>query len=86
MSIVSLLAKSSFDPDTIKTMTSAFDTAWQEVQNSDTTISTGGNAVAAREFIAKRILELGLQGERNRERLVADALAQLGKSNWYPVG
>ena len=67
-------------------MTSAFEAAWQAIQRSDTTLSKSDNAVAAREFLAKRIIELGLRGERNQERLVADAIAHLGKSNWYPVG
>jgi hypothetical protein len=82
----SLLAKSSFDPDTVQIMTSAFEAAWKALQQSDATLSAGGNAVAAREFLAKRIIEMGQQGERNQERLVADALAHLANSNWYPVG
>jgi hypothetical protein len=86
MPIVSLLAKSSFDPDTVKIMTSAFEAAWHKIQSSDKTLSTGGNPVAIREFLAKRIIEMAKQGERNQERLGADALAHLANSNWYPVG
>lgn len=86
MPIVSLLAKSSFDPDTIGILTSAFETACQSLETSDATVSKGGNAVAAREFLAKRIIEMGQRGERNEERLVPDALAHLATSNWYPVG
>ncbi len=42
--------------------------------------------LAIREFLAKRIVEMGHQGERNVDLLVADALAHLSNSNWYPVG
>jgi hypothetical protein len=86
MPIASLLAKSSFDPDTVKILTSAFEAAWQSIKKSDMTLSTGGNPVAIREFLAKRIIEMGQQGERNQDLLVADALAHLANSNWYPVG
>jgi hypothetical protein len=86
MPIASLLARSSFDPDTVKILTSAFEAAWQSIRNSDKTLSTGSNPVAIREFLAKRIIETGQQGERDQDLLVADALAHLASANWYPVG
>jgi hypothetical protein len=86
MPIASLLAKSSFDPDTVQILTLAFEAAWQSIRSSDKSLLTGSNPVAIREFLAKRIIEMGQQGERNQARLVADALAHLAKSNWYPIG
>jgi hypothetical protein len=75
MPIASLLAKSSFDPDTVKIMTSAFETAWRSLESSDSTLSMGGNAVAAREFLAKRIIEMG---QRGRKKSAATGNRRLG--------
>ena len=79
MSIASLLENAAFDPDTVTLLAAAFDTAWDTVEKSGSPLATGGQALSAREVLAKRIIEMGQQGERDRQQLVNDALAYLAK-------
>ena len=76
MSILKLLGKHAFDVNTTMVLASAFDTAWLSLQK------TGGAAVAddqisgTRELLAQRIIEIAQHGERDRQRIVNQALAQ----------
>ena len=65
---------SSFDPEAIKMLASAFDGAWEAVQRSGGTLSRPSYAGAIREILAKRIIEMAQRGQTNPERLSEDAL------------
>ena len=77
MPIASLLGNAAFDPDTVKLLASAFDTAWNTVKKSGSPLAEDGQAASTRELLAKRIIEMGHKGERDGRRLVDDALAHL---------
>ena len=68
-----------FEPETIQILTAAFDDAWASVQASGAPLAMNSHAVEAREILAKHIIEMGRQGERDRRRLREDALAHLAK-------
>jgi hypothetical protein len=78
--IDSLLANAAFDPDTTVLLASAFDTAWDTVKKSGSPLAADDQAASTREVLAKRIIKMGQQGERDRQRLVGDALAHLADS------
>jgi hypothetical protein len=77
MPIASLLADAAFDPDTIELLASAFETAWNAVKKSGSPLAAEDQAASTRELLAKRIIEMGHKGERDRRCLVDDALAHL---------
>ena len=68
------MANSSFDPEAIKMLPSAFDGAWEAVQRSGSTLSRPPYAGAIREVLAKRIIELAQSGQTDPRRLSEDAL------------
>jgi hypothetical protein len=78
MPIAGLLANTAFDPDTVALLSSAFDTAWATLKKSGSPLAADDQAAPTREFLAKRIIAMGHKGERDRQRLVDDALAYLG--------
>ena len=77
MPIDSLLENAAFDLDTTALLASAFDSAWDTVKKSGSPPAADGNAESTRDLLAKRIIKMGQQGERDRQRLVDDALAHL---------
>lgn len=77
MSIVPFLKENAFDPKALAILAAAFDAAWETVQKSGSPFANEAEATATRERLAKRIIEMGKQGARDHERLVADALASL---------
>ena len=77
MPIASLLADAAFDADTVALLSSAFETAWDTIQKSGSPLAAAGLAASTRELLAKRIIEMAQKGERDRRRLVEDALAHL---------
>jgi hypothetical protein len=82
MPIVPLLASAgSFDPEATKILTAAFDTAWQMLKTSGNVLAAEYRAASTRELLAKRIIEMGSQGERNPRRLAEDALAHLANNS-----
>ena len=64
-----------FDPETIDVMIRALDEAWERFQG--TGIRLDGQAGAARTALAKQIVDMARQGERDRERLIEGALIRL---------
>ena len=66
-----------FDRDTTLLLVSAFDAAWETVKKSGSTLAADDQAASTRELLAKRIIKMGEQGERNMQRLIDDALAHL---------
>ena len=80
MPILPLLKTAAFDPEATKTLASAFNTARSVLLRSDSTLAAGENAVVAREVLAMRIVAMGRTGERDRRRLVNDALVHMESS------
>jgi hypothetical protein len=74
MSITPIMTNSSFDPEAIKMLASAFDDAWEVVQRSHGIRSRPPYAGANREVLAKRIIEMAQHGQTNPHRLSEDAL------------
>ena len=64
-----------FDPETIDVMIRALDEAWERVQANGAPLD--GQAGAARNALAKLIVDLSRQGERDRQILIESALLQL---------
>jgi hypothetical protein len=77
MPIDSYLAHTNFDPETVELLASAFDTAWGTIKKSGSPLAGDDQAASTREVLAKRIVEMGQRGERDRQRLVDDALGHL---------
>ena len=69
--IVDLFRQTSFDPETIKALCDAYDKALRSLHDA-------GQPDVVKEVIAQRIIALAKHGERNPDRLCADALSALG--------
>ena len=74
MSNTPTLANSSFDPEAIKVLASAFDEAWEAVQRSGGALSRPAYAGTIREVLAKRIIEMAQRGQNDAQRLSEDAV------------
>jgi hypothetical protein len=70
-----------FDPDAIRTLTTAFDAAWQRLQNSGVRFDSDSQSEQARNTLAKYIIEQARQRERDERRLRDGALLQYAQSN-----
>jgi hypothetical protein len=70
-----------FDAEIVDLFGSAFEAAWQSLQLSDSRLTHEPHIAYTRELLAKWILVLGEQGERDRNRLVEKALAFFAESN-----
>jgi hypothetical protein len=77
MSIVSFLSETSFDPEITDILAAAFDVAWERLRNSGSPLAAVEAAAATRETLAKHIIAAAQRGERDQNRLVEGALAQL---------
>ena len=64
-----------FDPETLDVMIRALDEAWERFEGSEGRLD--GLAGAARDVLAKHIVDMARQGERDRERLIEGALLRL---------
>ena len=73
-----LLTRGVFDDETTRLLGSTFDTAWEAVKASD---GPPADEPRTRELLAKYIVAMAEQGERNPDRLVASALRRLGRSS-----
>jgi hypothetical protein len=80
MSIIPLLAQAAFDPETINTLVSAFEDAWDKVEKSGSKLASPGYKRGAQEIIAKRIIEMAQRGERGPQQLAQDAVDYLARS------
>ena len=70
-----------FDDEIVAILGSAFEVAWQSLQVSDSGLTDEPHIAYTRELLAKWILVLGEQGERDRNQLVEKALAFFVESN-----
>jgi hypothetical protein len=63
----------TFNPETLHILGSALDDAWQHLEVSH--LNGGGDVI--RTILAKHIIAMAEQGERDRQRLIEGALARL---------
>jgi len=70
-----------FDAEIVDIFGSAFEAAWQSLQLSDSRLTHEPHIAYTRELLAKWILVLSEQGERDRNQLVEKALAFFAESN-----
>lgn len=62
----------AFDPETIAILVEALDSVWATIQATGAQFD--GRDEDARDAIARYIVDLALQGERDRQRLIDGAL------------
>jgi hypothetical protein len=62
----------AFSPEMVQVLVEALDEAWRRVQASGAAFDDRDGT--AREALAKCIVDIAQEGERNRERLVEGAL------------
>jgi hypothetical protein len=67
----------AFDPETISILSGALDDAWQVVQANRAAFRVDGNPEGVRNALAKHIVGMAKQGERDRQRLMESALVEL---------
>jgi hypothetical protein len=72
-----LLENKAFDAETTRLLGSTFDSAWQRVEASDSLTTDKGLTSSMREVLAKFIIAMAEQGERNPNRLIESALFHL---------
>ena len=68
-SILPFARNESFDPETVRIMSAAFDAAWKELLDVGHASTTRYKANATREALAKRIIDIARRGERDPARL-----------------
>jgi hypothetical protein len=72
--VVHLFRATSFDPETVKLLCEAYDKAMASLHDA-------GQPQIVHEVIAQRIITDAKQGERDVDRLCANALMGLGKAS-----
>jgi hypothetical protein len=75
-----LLPQSVFDPEIIEILVTAYEDAWEKIEQSGSTFASPRYRRAAQEIVAKRIIEMAQHGEREPIRLADDAVAYLARS------
>jgi hypothetical protein len=66
----------AFGPEATNFLSSAFEDAWKRLSASDSSLAGASAAAAARERLAKCVIEIGKRGVRNRELLIKNAIAR----------
>ena len=74
MSIIPLLANSSFDPEAVEVLSDAFEDAWARLKQSGSTFTRPAYELGAREVLAKCIIDMAQRGERDRRQLTEAAV------------
>jgi hypothetical protein len=67
----------AFDPEIIAILSAALDDAWKTVETDKAAYKIDGHAEGARNALARHIVDMAKRGERDRQRLIAGALARL---------
>jgi hypothetical protein len=70
-----------FDPDAIRVLTTAFEHAWRNLENSGVHLDSDHQS-EARNILAKYIIEQARQGERDDRRLREGALLQYSRTHF----
>lgn len=69
-----IYAQTAFDPEAVQMLAFALDVAWDRVQKSGSRFARPAYARATREVLAKRIIEAAQRGEKDKQKLAADAV------------
>ena len=77
MPMDSPLASKAFDAETTSLLGSTFDAAWERVETSDSPPTDKERVPSMRGLLAKFIIGMVEQGERNPNRLIEIALFRL---------
>jgi hypothetical protein len=80
VSIIPLLAKTSFDPEFIETLVAAYEDAWRKVEQSGSAFASPRYRRAAQEILAKRIIDMAQLGVIESQQLADDAVTYLAQS------
>jgi hypothetical protein len=64
----------TFNPETLHILGSALDDAWKRLE---VRVHLNGSGDAVRTMLAKNIIAMAQQGERDRQRLIEGALSRL---------
>jgi hypothetical protein len=64
----------AFNPETLDILGSALDDAWRRLE---VRVHLNGSGDAVRTILAKHMIAMAEQGERDRQRLIEGALARL---------
>lgn len=67
----------AFDPETISILSGALDDAWQVIETNKAAFRVDGDPEGARNALAKHLVDVAKQGERDRQRLMEGAFAAL---------
>lgn len=78
--IAPLLADTSFDPELIATLVTAYEAAWDKIEKSGSLFASPRYRRVAQEIIAKRIIDTAQQGEIHPLQLADDAVSYLSES------
>jgi hypothetical protein len=79
--IEELAAERSFDPETVRILAVAFDNAWATLQASGAPIASPPYAEMARGILAKHIIRMASEGERDPQQLCSGATLELAKTS-----
>ena len=67
----------AFDPETVRVLATALDEAWEIASANQIEFKLDKNPEGAHDLLAKHIVDLAIQGERDHQRLVNAALERL---------
>jgi hypothetical protein len=67
----------AFDPESTSVLIAAFEGAWDTVRKSGSPLAGAEQAAAAREVLARHLIERVQSGERDPQKLIAEALVHL---------
>jgi hypothetical protein len=73
----------AFDPETVKGLSLAFDSAWEEIRESGSEFARPAYASAMREEIAKHLIDMVGAGETDQIKLTRGAIAFLAENYRY---
>jgi hypothetical protein len=77
MPIQSRLAAGAFAPEQVRVIVAAFDGAWQALQASNSYLAKPDYSEAARDLLAKRVVDQATAGIVDPEALKDDAITHL---------
>ena len=77
MPLKNLLNGVVFDPETAKLLSQAVENAWESLKAAGDPLAADARSTSTRTLLAKRVIELGQQGERNLEHLRDQAIARV---------
>jgi hypothetical protein len=74
-----LIGPERISSDLTPILTTAFDNAWAKFKASGCSLAGEGYASSTRALLAKRIIKMAQNGERDTNRLVDDGMAYLSE-------